>query len=310
MRLNYFMTNTPSTQSQKRFEESLGALFLAKGEEKSKRCLILKSSSDVGVMRNGGRNGARFAPQSFLSYFKRLTQSESTSQWRFSESEVSCQIQETQNFESAQVNEAKKIRQLLQDKFDFLLHLGGGHDHVYPLLKSMDDCSRIIVINLDAHADTRTDTTPHSGTPFRQFANEYAGDFHLFQIGLHPWANSSSTLSPLEKGQEYILWRNDLQEEYRRTEFFQTILSLMDDNTRVIFSLDADALAGYEVPGVSAVNGKGISIGELELLWEEYRKLPLKHAPLLGIYELNPVYDTLSGLSMRTLAGLFSELLR
>ncbi|MFP5387174.1 MAG: hypothetical protein ACLGHN_13935, partial [Bacteriovoracia bacterium] len=68
------MTKPSNSQSLKRFQESLGHLFSS--DTGKKKCLILKSSSDIGVIRNGGRNGARFAPQSFLSTFKKFSQCE------------------------------------------------------------------------------------------------------------------------------------------------------------------------------------------------------------------------------------------
>src|SRR5690606_26545708 len=160
---------------------------------------------------------------------------------------------------------------------DFIAHLGGGHDHIYPLLQALSHHKRIIVLNIDAHADTRLDSSPHSGTPFRQFASIYAGDFHLYQLGLHAWANSESTLSDLPKGKEYIFWSDDLGKEGVIAGIFENLRKDIDENTVVVFSLDADALSGYEIPGVSAVNGKGLNVSILERLWRNYQKLPLAH---------------------------------
>lgn len=305
------MTNQDISQSQKRTRESLSALFVESADSAESAVVFIKSSSDVGVMRNGGRNGARFAPRSLLSFFKKQSQSEATKEFSFIEREVSSQEAEEADFVEAQKAESRKIAAIC-DEFPGarLVHIGGGHDHIFPLLCSMSSSERVIVINIDAHADTRTDSEPHSGTPFRQFAESFSGKFHLFQAGLHPWANSLSTLSPLAKGEQQILWRDEVQDAKRLQQFFKGIQKYVDKNTKVIFSLDADALAGEIVPGVSAVNGKGLSVTELELLWQEYLKLPLPHAPILGIYELNPVFDSLSGISMRTLAGFLFQTLR
>lgn len=304
------MTKPPSTQSQKRFQDSLASLFTAKPAS-GRPFVFLKSSSDIGVQRNGGRNGARFAPQSFLSYFKKLNITSAIEEYAFTEIEVASEQEEKADFNLAQQNEAQRIQKALGDfPSAFFCHLGGGHDHVYPLLKALGEkYKKIIVINIDAHADTRTDPEFHSGTPFRQFAAEYKGKFELFQLGLLPFANSTSTLGPLQSGPQQILWREELKDEKKRETFFQTVATKIGPDCAVIFSLDADALAGNEVPGVSAVNGHGISREELSQLWSEYRKLPLQHAPLVGIYELNPVYDTLSMLSMRTLGTFLFECL-
>lgn len=295
------MSKTPNTQSEKRHQESLASRFGAPGEE---TVLFLTSSSDVGVIRNGGRNGARLAPRSLLSHFKRLTLDQALSRVSFEVTEVSDEALEVKAFHEAQLLEGKQI-DVAKKKFPRarIVHLGGGHDHVYPLLKSFSDKKRVVVLNLDAHADTRTDAESNSGTPFRQFAEEFPGEFHLFQLGLHVFANSESTLSPLSKGKMHVLWRKDLQNETAWNNFFAELGMLVDQDTVVIFSLDADALSGELVPGVSAVNGMGLKTEELFRAWHAYRGLPLAHPPVMGIYELNPVYDTLSGMSMRFMAN-------
>ncbi len=304
------MTKTTITQSQKRFQDSLGSLFCSDSQEKSD-FVFLKSSSDVGVERNAGRNGARLAPQSFLSYFKRMNKTSSLEKKRFSEYEVASPADERENFHLAQREEAARIKTILtHHPGATICHLGGGHDHIYPLLRALGDFyKKVIVINIDAHADTRTDEEFHSGTPFRQFANEFQGEFHLYQVGLLELANSASTLSPLTRGTSKILWRNDLLNHQLVDSFFTDITSVVDSESIVIFSFDADALSGQEIPGVSAVNGHGLCRAELDLIWKHYRSLPAKNAPIIGIYELNPVYDTTSMLSMRTLGTFLFEVI-
>lgn len=302
------MTNQPITQSQKRFQDSLASLF--KPEEAFPSDFIfLKSSSDIGVQRNGGRNGARLAPQSFLSYFKKLNIRKDLKDKSFQEIEVSDENAERADFNLAQKSEAQRIHQKIhQADSSFICHLGGGHDHIYPLLTALAlKYEKIIVINIDAHADTRTDSDFHSGTPFRQFAQEYAGAFHLYQVGLHSFANSNSTMSPIGKIPMKVLWKNEIQESEKLRALFQEIKQHVDAKTAVIFSLDADALNGSEMPGVSAVNGDGLTRLELNQIWNLYRELPSAHKPIFGIYELNPVYDTLSMHSMRMLGTFLYE---
>lgn len=298
------MSKQPNSQSQKRFSESMASLF---GDNPQPSCLFIKSSSDVGVMRNGGRNGARFAPQSFMSFFKRLSLSENLLSQTMKEQEVANQDLELEDFHKAQKTESETIQKLIKDSGDSaLIHIGGGHDHIYPLLMAIGS-AKTIVINIDAHADTRTDDESHSGNPFRKFS-EKAKDFHLFQIGLHPFANSQSTLSPLKKGNMSALWRKDLN-RLSLEKMFLEIQKEISPETKVILSIDADALSGSLIPGVSAVNGAGLEMSELNLIWENYKALNLSHKPIVGIYELNPLYDTLSGMSMRTMAGFIFQIL-
>lgn len=302
------MTKPAISQSQKRFQESVGALFSL---NKDISCVFLKSSTDTGVIRNGGRNGARFAPQSFLSTFKKFSQDISLSELSFVDIEVSSPAEEEENFHEAQKSEASRIAAVIEaNPKARICHIGGGHDHIYPLLRATSkNYSKVIVINIDAHADTRTDTEFHSGTPFRQFADEFQGEFRIYQVGLHPFANSFSTLSELKKGVTEIIWKNEITEE-KLTQLFAEIQNEITDKTLVVFSLDADALTGAEVPGVSAVNPAGITRSELMKIWNQYMKLKKAHQPVLGIYELNPVYDTLASISMRTVASFVFESLR
>jgi formiminoglutamase len=305
---NKFMTKQTITQSQKRFQESLSSLFSSEDSTEA-NFLFLKSSTDVGVERNGGRNGARLAPRSLLSYIKKLNICPSLENKIFKEVEVSCEISERADFREAQAAEARSIAPLVKNLEKTLLcHLGGGHDHIYPLLTALSQkYQKIIVINIDAHADTRVDLESHSGTPFRQFSEEFSGGFHLFQIGLHEFANSKSTLSSLEKTKSHTLWRKDLKDHEKTVNYFKEIKKVVDEKSVVVFSLDADALHGADMPGVSAVNGDGITLVELHSLWGHYQALPKSHQPLLGIYELNPVYDSVSMLSMRTVGAFLYQ---
>ena len=298
------MTKPAISQSQKRFNESVSALF---SNSDPLSCLFLKSSTDTGVIRNNGRNGARFGPQSFLSTFKKFSQNKTLCQLSFWDYEVANQEEEEEDFHLAQRQEAKRISALLeQHPKSQIIHIGGGHDHIYPLLLALSKNQKIIVINIDAHADTRTDEEFHSGTPFRQFADEFKGEFHLFQIGLHAFSNSFSTLGPLARGTETKLWKKDLNLE-SLNRLFEQMAKEIDNETTVIFSLDADALIGSEVPAVSAVNPGGLTQQELLAIWKRYQKLPKSHPPIIGIYELNPLYDTLSSFGMKTIASFVFE---
>ena len=302
------MTKQPITQSQKRFKDSLASLFRP---EEAALCdfVFLKSSSDIGVQRNGGRNGARLGPQSFLSYFKKLNIGQAFENKIFQEFEVSSEDEEKSDFHQAQKTEALRIGHIIKTtEPSFICHLGGGHDHIYPLLSAIGlEYEKVIVVNVDAHADTRTDNDFHSGTPFRQFADEFKGEFHLFQIGLLELSNSKATLSPFSRGNFEILWRHELNEVEKLSNFFKTIGGLIDSKTLVVFSLDADALNGADMPGVSAVNGNGLNRTELNKIWKLYQDLPYSGKRIVGFYELNPVYDTLSMMSMRTLGSFLYE---
>jgi formiminoglutamase len=301
------MSNDLNSQSQKRFLESIGSVFNTT-EDLKNDLIFLCSSTDVGVERNGGRNGARFAPKSLITHFKKLNLNNKWRGQRISCIEVSDEVLERDNFENAQKVESEKIFKYLNPTQSTICHIGGGHDHILPLLIAVGKTfKKIIVLNIDAHADTRTDQHHHSGNPFRKFAQSYSGFFELYQIGLQEFANSSSTLSSMGNTQMEILWRSELNNEQSLSAFFNSISS--DSDTALIFSLDCDVLAGYEVPGVSAVNGFGISTRDLREIWKQFKSLKMYHRPIIGIYELNPVFDTLSMQSIRTISNFLYEIL-
>lgn len=305
------MTKQAITQSEKRFQESLGVNFNHSPLEKAD-FIFLKSSTDIGVERNLGRNGARFAPQSFLSHFKKLTRDDFYAEKSWIEQEVANEDIEKKDFDLAQETEANNIHQTLalaKEKAQ-IIHLGGGHDHIYPLLKALSkDHKQIVVLNIDAHTDTRVDQLSNSGTPFRQFEEEFSGEFHLFQYGIQEFANSISTLSPLKKGNTYTLLLKDINNSTKQSEFLTQLKKVVNSETAFILSLDVDALDGSLAPGVSAVNGIGLNADQLNSIFEITRELKTKKY-LIGIYEMNPVYDSLSMKTIRFMTNWLYESLR
>lgn len=305
------MTKQAITQSEKRFQESLGANFNHSPLDKAD-FIFLKSATDVGVERNLGRNGARFAPQSFISHFKKLTQDDFYSKKSFCEIDVSNENIERTDFDYSQELEAKNIHHCLkQAKKDVqIIHLGGGHDHIYPLLKAISiDHKNIIVLNIDAHTDTRIDSLNNSGTPFRQFAENFDGEFHLFQYGIQEFANSESTLSPLKKGTTSTLLLKDINNPTKQDEFLNQLKTAVNSQSVFVLSIDVDALDGSLAPGVSAVNGIGLNAEQLHSIFELSNELnPM--CRLIGIYEMNPVYDSLSMKTIRFMSNWLFESLR
>lgn len=309
------MTKDTNTQWQKRHEESLASkeVHFKELPNESESVLFITSSSDVGVMRNGGRNGARFAPKAVLNSFKKWTLTEETKDFAWSQAEVSIQDFESETFEQAQEYEAQKIGFLLQKMpRQKVVHIGGGHDHIYPMLKAIGERhKKIIVLNIDAHADTRTDSIPHSGTPFRQFADYYEGEFHLFQFGLHRFANSFSTLENLSRGSQHRLFFKEAHNNETVDLFLEKMSLEITEDCAFVFSLDTDGLSSDLIEAVSAVNPQGISRNQFFFLWNYYIEMveTRKIRPIVGVYEFNPLYDTLSGRSMRVLSSMIYEMI-
>ncbi len=292
-----------STRDQER-------VIAGKSKPSEASILFLKSSSDIGTIRNMGRRGSGYAPEAILNIVKKLAlHNEGT----WSDIEMANPELEKESFEHAQSEYAKALSTALSGytQAKMFIHLGGGHDHVYPLLKAMNTLSKKIkVINIDAHLDTRIDTFVNSGTPFRQFANEFEGQFELIQLGIHDFANTKTTMNELGKAKEVVATYDDLknltQNFTNNRKLFERMIPY-DRDALYLFSLDADALDAGVMEGVSAVNHRGLPYHFVEeLLTYSLDVLKTRH---FGIYEYNPVYDNLSQKGARALAGLLYKIM-
>ena len=272
--------------------------------------LFLTSNYDLGVCRNGGRRGASFASKAILAVLKKMAiHPRHRSQ---SAKIVSVNVPgEEEDFPKFQQRQAGFIkRQLKQVPNTSIIHLGGGHDNIYPLLSALDSHNKITVINIDAHLDTRMDVTVHSGTPFRQFSQEVKGEFTLIQLGIHKFCNIQGNYQKLEKGKMEILSSDQLERASAcgsLSELLTEHLPLKSDALTVL-SLDCDGLSCAYMEGVSAVNPRGLSMQTVCDIFAYYRNT-IGHPPIVGIYEYNPLYDNLSQKGARTIAALLYGLL-
>jgi formiminoglutamase len=261
---------------------------------------ILTSSSDLGVVRNGGRRGSNFGPQAILSNVLKLASHQSIKKFAINEVSGNSFDQET---------DAKNIARYLKNKGP-IIHIGGGHDHIYPFLKAINqNYKKITVINIDPHLDTRMDKTFHSGTPFRQFSEVVEGDFHLIQFGFHNFTNPDSNLTPLPNGKMDIISFEEIKNETKN--FSLPVKKLLEKylekkfeaDHALVLSLDCDALHAGIMEGVSAVNHEGLPLYVVEEILNQLRP------NYFGIYEYNPVYDNLSEKGARALASLIYKIL-
>ncbi len=295
--------------------ESLFSLFNYTSNSQPNSNLIMTSPSDIGVRRNLGRNGSRYAPKAIINVLKKYSRHEFENQIDIVT--VSSQIDEKIDFHNAQQQSALKItEEISKNKCRKILHIGGGHDHAYPLLKAIEaskNFKNILILNIDAHCDTRIDDNKHSGTPFRNFDDESLRPFHLIQIGIHNFSNSKTTLSPLNKGSYELMNFPQLKERTKSftnpsLDFLANCPFEITEDTAIFFSLDCDAIAGAQMKAVSAVNPLGLPIEFIdELLLEVQAKF--KSSIFFGIYEYNPVFDDLSQLGSKGLASLIYNFL-
>ncbi|MCO4752832.1 MAG: arginase family protein [Bacteriovoracaceae bacterium] len=296
-------------KTNKRYSDSIASKFSTK---ENPDCLILKACSDIGVRRNKGRNGARYAPLAIENALKKLNHHLALD--TFHSEQVSYQEEEINDYDQAIDLSAQRIAKNIASPHKACIHIGGGHDHALPLLRALDETTKqnTLIINFDAHCDTRVDDRKHSGTPFRDFDRESKNKFHLFQVGIHEFANSRDTLSKLENNSEEILFTKDIRDYKSPLDFvdkvFESCPFTINEDTNLFISIDCDALSSSVMSAVSAVNHDGIE-PKLLLEWIEVLKdFPCKRK-VLGIYEYNPVFEGLSQKGSRYLAGLIYKYL-
>ncbi|MFA6237473.1 MAG: arginase family protein [Bacteriovorax sp.] len=272
--------------------------------------LFLKFSSDIGTVKNLGRRGSLYAPQAILNVVKKLA-CHNLLQW--ADVELAVSSEEISDFKISQQHLAQRIEATLSvlSQAQKFVYLGGGHDYVYPTIKALNNFSnKIVIINLDAHLDTRTDETPNSGTPFRQLASEFKGEIEIIQLGIHDFANSISTMSNLPNGKEIVATYEDVRygtKDFTDTDKFLKRLIPYQKDTMYFFSLDSDVMDAGIMEGVSAVNHRGLPYDFIEdVLLYSIDELHCRH---FGIFEYNPVYDNLSQKGARALAALIYQIM-
>lgn len=258
---------------------------------------IILSSEDMGVIRNGGRNGSKFGPETILASLKKMSRHNISKQITVSQS---CFVNNAiVNFDAFQETQTKIIEDFLQSTAKNYIHIGSGHDFIYPFAKAIYNSSttnnkKIAIINFDAHLDTRNDNIHHSGTPFRQLSKLLGSDMLLYQIGIHDFANAPSNYEGVQMKiytlQEILVQTMGLRDN---KAFISQICKELKDVETIILSVDLDAFKSEQISAVSAPNHMGLSLEFLGDFIEQYLEMGL-NKNYIGLYEYNPLFDDLA----------------
>jgi formiminoglutamase len=279
---------------------------LSRTDDRLNDHLILTSPCDLGVIRNGGKRGAKHGPQALLAPFLAMVSPQGPSLTKkqmaleLFKQKASSLVPE--DFEKVQKEEVQAFTALLSPKKPLkkVLHLGGGHDHIYPLVAALKDLGPLVIINVDAHLDTRPDQLPHSGTPFRQILKE-SPNVNLYQIGIHNFANGEANYQGVGS-MEVLPWTSAMAPSEVESILSSKIVDYKD--ATLILSVDCDGLDASFMPAVSAPNHNGLSAEQFHAIlkvcqnfWTQSNK-----PAVLGLYEFNPLYDNLAQGAARFLA--------
>jgi formiminoglutamase len=202
--------------------------------------------------------------------------------------------------------------------------LGGGHETAYghylgyalsrvrgsAQAASPPGWRPVAVINLDAHLDVRpfTDGHGHSGTPFRQ-AMEHP-DFPLpgeryVCLGAEPHACAREHVRYVREHGGAIRWADEVRGRLA-DEFVAQRDRLAAAGCQLYVTLDADAVGGAEVAGVSAPGALGLSAVEVARC--AYLAGLSSQVSSFDLVEVNPREDP-TGQSVRWAAGVVWQFL-
>ena len=273
--------------------------------------LVFTSPSDVGVIRNGGKLGAGFGPKVIINELKKF-QHHSHSLNAVKVIEVTNKKIEREDFTESQTKQSIKLKKEIKAAQSCpIIHLGGGHDHIFPLLKSLLELGKKInIINLDAHLDTRVEQAPHSGTPFRQFDAIAGKDtFKLHQIGIHQETNAIENFQSLRNG-AMVVHEEDLASlsDSRIEKILSQIIEQKPDWINVL-SIDLDGLDSSEFQSCSAINPKGFNFDQLNKIIQCYES-KIDHSGIYGMYEYNPLFDNLANKDGKKIAWSINQILK
>ncbi|MGI8883898.1 MAG: formimidoylglutamase [Pyrinomonadaceae bacterium] len=270
----------------------LGEIVSAREEDyAAAEIVIIGCPQDEGVIRNNGREGARFAPDAIRREFYKLTPfGIKTKIFDFGNTIIKNTLEETHEAH------CRIVTQILSDGKK-VIALGGGNDLSYPDGCAMSEVfgkSNWIAINIDAHFDVRADEPRNSGTPYRQLLEEkLLKPDYFYEIGFQPQLASPVYYRYLQNLGVNIISLDQLRSretadleirELIRQKFISHSSSLS-----TFFGFDIDAVRSSEAPGVSAPNPFGLRAGELLTLVQFAAKLT--NTKIIEFTEVNPNFD-------------------
>lgn len=246
---------------------------------------------DAGISANGGRPGAKEAPDRIRRSFYKMTP-------RF-DYQMPIKVFDIGNLHLAtslpqRHEDALNCTRILHKKNAPILSFGGGHDYGYPdvagFLHHWISKSNVkpLVLNFDAHLDVRPVVTDyHSGTPFFRLLREFQGQFEFFEIGLQPQCNSPHHAQWLRQMGGTAIWMEDFKPGTLRANLENQLKIFSGRPTFVSF--DMDVLSSTIAPGCSQSWAGGLSLFDAQdtLRWI-YDHFAVKG---LGIYEVSPPLD-------------------
>jgi formiminoglutamase len=248
-------------------------------------------ADDEGIKLNGGRVGAKFAPEFIRRFFYRLTPPLNTERYFLSDygdwhqgGSLGEQIQ------TISLILAKKLA------LHPMITLGGGHDYgavdgagFLEWHRNAQQLQKPLIINFDAHLDVRpTSKGLNSGTPFSWLLENHPNGFEFIEVGIqkqcssphhHQWAK--------EQGADIL--NLDYVQKIGLVAALRQRLAGTSPQQPCFISIDIDVFSQPLAPGCSQSWDAGLQY--LEVVEAIRWLVDHKKVHLLGIYEVSPPLD-------------------
>jgi formiminoglutamase len=247
---------------------------------------LLGFPCDEGIRRNGGRVGARDAPDRIREAFYRLTPRQDLKFVRLlGRMHDFGNLPVTDHLDLAQKRLGEAVTVCLAQSCTPII-VGGGHETSFGHFLGYAGANRRIgILNWDAHPDVRplVDGRAHSGSPFRQALEHESNACAAYTVaGLLPHAVAAAHLGFLAERKASAIWRDDVTRERIAAVYEQL-------SADTFVSFDLDAIDQAFAPGVSAPAAGGLT----PELWIEaaYQAGRSPRVTSIDLVEVNPKLD-------------------
>jgi formiminoglutamase len=249
--------------------------------------VLLGCPQDEGVRRNGGRPGARLAPDAIRQCLYRLVPPQAATGEHVHLFDLGNTVIQS-DLEATHERHQQIVQQIIRDGKRVIV-LGGGNDIAYPDCAGLAaEVPNLLMLNVDAHFDVRDSPVRHSGTPYRQLLEEaHIRPDNFYEVGSQPFANAPIYRQYLDEKGAHVCDLDTLREMGIASFFGQ---ALSKSSAQAIFwGIDVDSVKAADAPGVSAPNPLGLTAAELCQITRIAGRDP--RSRIIEFTEVNPEFD-------------------
>ncbi|NNN15837.1 MAG: formimidoylglutamase [Acidimicrobiaceae bacterium] len=262
--------------------------------------VLIGFCSDLGVIANHGRPGARSGPEAIR---RQLANFAFHSGPRLLD--IGDVHPQDGDLSAAQEELAVEVSTVLE-KGGLPVVLGGGHEVAYGTWSGVvralgpKGAANLCVVNLDAHFDLRSNPVPSSGSPFYQMARSSELNGWRFNYRCLGISNVANTQALFDRASSLgVEWVSDVDLQASVPDGL--VASICEDFDHIYLTVDLDVLPSYAMPAVSAPSSLGVPQAVVELLIRSF--MDTGKVVAVDFAEFNPSFDT-DGRAARVAARL------